>query len=60
MPPMVIGPLRTIRLFSAGSREASSVLTSAARQLFFKFFVTNCALHRSLLDRRYGCLGKCA
>jgi len=35
--PIVIVPLRTIRLFSAGSREASSVLTSAPRQLFSNF-----------------------
>jgi hypothetical protein len=33
----MIVPLRTIRLFSAGSREASSVLTSAPRQLFSNF-----------------------
>ena len=52
MPPIMTVPLRTIRLFPLGRLRPSSLWKSASRQLFFKFLVTNCALQRSLLDRR--------
>jgi hypothetical protein len=58
MPRIGTVPLRTIVRFCAGSPEAL-VHPEAARELFFKFFVTNCALQRSLPDGA-GVAGECA
>src|SRR5256714_3875323 len=48
MPPIMTVPLRTLRLFSAGSPEALIRPDKRGTPTIFKFLVTNCALQRSL------------
>ena len=48
MPPIMTMPLRTLRLFSAGSPEALVRPDKRGTPTIFKFLVTNCALQRSL------------
>src|SRR6266550_63665 len=50
MPPIMTVPLRTLRLFSAGSPEALVRPDKRGTPTIFKFLVTNCALRGLLLN----------